>query len=78
MSFLDELQTNLNNKQMKHRSNLMAALLDKVAYLAAIKDAANNNLKKVQYPWDKKYPFDCIVYSLRQMMSACTPVPMPK
>ncbi len=77
MSFLDELQTNLTNKQMKHRSNLMAALLDKVAYLAAIKDAANNNLKKVQYPWDKRYPFDCIVYSLRQMMSACTPVPTP-
>jgi TonB-dependent SusC/RagA subfamily outer membrane receptor len=56
----------------------MAALLDKVAYQAAIKDAANNNLKKVQYPWDKKCPFDCIVYSLRQMMSACAPVPMPK
>jgi len=56
----------------------MAALLDKVAYLAAIKDAANNNLKKMQYAWGKEHPFDCIVYSLRQMMSACTPVPMPK
>uniref|UniRef100_UPI002FDD7155 TonB-dependent receptor plug domain-containing protein n=1 Tax=Sphingobacterium multivorum TaxID=28454 RepID=UPI002FDD7155 len=63
---------------MKHRSNLMSALLDKVAYLAAIKDAENNNFKKVPFTWDKKYPFDCIVYSLRQMMSACTPVPMPK
>ncbi|QQT61893.1 SusC/RagA family TonB-linked outer membrane protein [Sphingobacterium multivorum] len=63
---------------MKHRSNWMSALLDKVAYLAAIKAAEKNNLKKVQYPWDKKHPFDCIVYSLRQMMSACTPVPMPK
>ncbi|WP_312352925.1 SusC/RagA family TonB-linked outer membrane protein [Sphingobacterium siyangense] len=63
---------------MKHRSNRMAALLDKVAYLAAIKDAANNNFKKVPFTWGKKHPFDCLVYSLRQMISACTPVPMPK
>jgi TonB-linked SusC/RagA family outer membrane protein len=56
----------------------MSALLDKVAYRAAIKDAEKNNLKKVQNAWDKKYPFNCIVYSLRQIMSACTPVPMPK
>ncbi len=63
---------------MKHRSNWMSALLDKVAYLAAIKDAANNNFKKVPFTWDKKHPFDCIVYNLRQMISACTPVPMPK
>ncbi|HAE68531.1 MAG TPA: hypothetical protein DCG77_15295, partial [Sphingobacterium sp.] len=63
---------------MKHRSNWMSALLDKVAYLAAIKGAEKNNLKKIQNAWDKKYPFNCIVYSLRQIMSACTPVPMPK
>lgn len=59
-------------------SKSLTALLDKVAYLAAIKNAENNNLKKMQYAWGKKHPFDCLVYSLRQMMSACTPVPMPK
>ncbi|MGB3105585.1 TlpA family protein disulfide reductase [Sphingobacterium siyangense] len=63
---------------MKHRSILITALLDKVAYQASIKDAVKNNLKKMQYAWGKEHPFDCIVYSLRQMMSACTPVPMPK
>ncbi len=63
---------------MKHRSNWMSALLDKVAYLAAIKGAEKNNLKKVLNAWDKKYHFNCIVYSLRETMSACTPVPMPK
>ncbi|WP_286831652.1 SusC/RagA family TonB-linked outer membrane protein [Sphingobacterium sp. UBA6308] len=63
---------------MKRRSNLMAALLDKVAYLAAIKDAVNNNFKKVPFTWGKQRPFDCLVYSLRQMISAFTPVPMPK
>ncbi|WP_346067390.1 SusC/RagA family TonB-linked outer membrane protein [Sphingobacterium siyangense] len=63
---------------MKHRSNWMSALLDKVAFLAAIKGAEKNNLKKVQNAWDKKYLFNCIVYSLMQIISACTPVPMPK
>ena len=63
---------------MTNRSNWMSALLDKVAYLAAIKAAEKNNLKKIQNAWDKKYSFNCIIYSLRQIMSACTPVPMPK
>jgi len=63
---------------MTNRSNLMSALLDKVAHLAPINGAGKNNLKKVLFEWDKKYPFDCIVYSLRWIMSACTPVPMPK
>ncbi len=63
---------------MTNRSNLMAALLDKVAYLAAIKGAIKNNLKKVQHAWDKKYSLSCIVYSLRQMTSVCTLIPMPK
>lgn len=63
---------------MTNRSNLMAALLDKVAYLAAIKGAIKNNLKKVHCAWDKKYSLSCIVYSLRQMTSVYTLIPMPK
>jgi len=31
---------------MKHRSNWMSALLDKVDYPAAIKEAADNNFEK--------------------------------
>ncbi len=63
---------------MTNRSNLVSALLDKVAQIASINGARKNNSKKVQIVWDKKYSFDCIVYSLRQMISAYTPVPMPK
>jgi len=63
---------------MTNRSNLVSALLDKVAQIASINGARKNNSKKVQIAWDKKYSFDCIVYSLRQMMSACTPVLMPR
>ncbi|WP_433900436.1 SusC/RagA family TonB-linked outer membrane protein [Sphingobacterium puteale] len=63
---------------MTNRSNLMSALLDKVAHLVPINGAGKNKLKKVQFEWDKKCPFDCIVYSLRRIMSACTPVPMPR
>ncbi|WP_341832424.1 SusC/RagA family TonB-linked outer membrane protein [Sphingobacterium thalpophilum] len=60
---------------MTNRSNLMSALLDKVAYLATLNGAGKNKLKKVQFEWGKKYSLDCMVYSLRQIMSACTPVP---
>ncbi|WP_312329302.1 SusC/RagA family TonB-linked outer membrane protein [Sphingobacterium sp.] len=63
---------------MTNRSNLMAVLLDKVAHQASVKDAVKNNLKKVQHAWDKKYSLSCIVYSLRQMTSVCTIIPMPK
>jgi TonB-linked outer membrane protein, SusC/RagA family len=56
----------------------MSALLDKVVHLAPINGAGKNKLKKVQFEWDKKYLLDCIIYSLRQIISACTPVPMPK
>jgi thiol-disulfide isomerase/thioredoxin len=56
----------------------MFALLDKVAYLAPINDAGKNKFKKVQFEWGKNYLFNCIVYSLRRIMSACAPVPMPK
>ncbi|WP_153847803.1 SusC/RagA family TonB-linked outer membrane protein [Sphingobacterium paramultivorum] len=63
---------------MTNRSNLMSALLDKVAHLASLNGAGKNKLKKVQFEWDKKYLFNCIVYSLRQIMSVCTPVPMPR
>ncbi|MDF2516631.1 MAG: hypothetical protein K0R59_1927 [Sphingobacterium sp.] len=63
---------------MTNRSNMMSALLDKVAHLAPINGSGKNKFKKVQFQWDKKYCFDCIVYSLRQIISACTSMPMPK
>lgn len=63
---------------MTNRSNLMAALLDKVAQQASVKDDVKNNLKKVHCAWDKKYSHSCIVYSLRQITSVCTLIPVPK
>ncbi|MGJ1237753.1 SusC/RagA family TonB-linked outer membrane protein [Sphingobacterium multivorum] len=60
---------------MANRSNLMAALLDKVAHLAPIIGANKNNLKIIPFSWGKIAPFDCIVYSLRQFMSAYFPMP---
>jgi len=53
----------------------MAALLDKVAHLAPIIGANKNNLKIIPFSWGKIAPFDCIVYSLRQFMSAYFPMP---
>jgi len=53
----------------------MAALLDRVAHLAPIIGANKNNLKIIPFSWGKIAPFDCIVYSLRQFMSAYFPMP---
>ncbi len=63
---------------MTNQSKSLTALLDKVAYLASLNGAGKNKLKKVQFEWGKNYLFNCIVYSLRQIMSAYTPVPMPR
>ncbi|PUV22762.1 TlpA family protein disulfide reductase [Sphingobacterium athyrii] len=63
---------------MTNRSNLVSALLDRVAHPVSMNGVGKNKLKKVQFTWDRKAPLDRIVYRLRQIISAFTTAPMPK